>query len=255
MSFPNFAEREFKVECHECSRDDLIFPSVLTGDFQEVAEDGVFDYGMDTPSLKENGFCWIILRMSVEMDRFPAWKEDFKIRTWGCGARGVFWRRDYAVFDKENKEIGRASSEWIVANDDNHGPVRPNQVEAVFKDKSEGKILEPQWDRLAFDYSAPKLRFPSDDTSPGDPVITKFADYSELDHNDHVNNTRYIAWAYDALFKLGVDLRSVKKFDINYHAEVLSGEKVDLYYSKDDGFDTIYGYKGDGTKVFIFKCR
>lgn len=255
MSFPNYVDREFKVECHECSRDDLLFPSVLTGDFQEVAEDGVFDFGMDTPSLKNNDFCWIILRMSVEMDRFPAWKESFKIRTWGCGTRGIFWRRDYAVMDLDGNEIGRACSDWIVANNETHGPVRPNIVEAVFRDKTEGSILEPQWDRLSLDYDAPKMRFPNDISVLGNPVITKFADYSELDHNDHVNNTRYVAWAYDALFKLGIDLRSVKKFDINYHAEVLSGEKVDLYHMKEDGKDTIYGYKGDGTKVFIFRCR
>ena len=86
-------------------------------------------------------------------------------------------------------------------------------------------------------------------------IITKFADYSELDHNDHVNNTRYIAWAYDALYKLGKDLRMIMKFDINYHSEVKSGERVDLYYMNEDGNDIIYGYKADGTKVFIFRSR
>ena len=255
MSFPEYTEREFYIECHECSRDDVLFPSVLAGDFQEVAEDGVATFKIDTPALKKNNFCWIILRMSVEMDRFPSWKESFKIRTWGCGTKGIFWRRDYSVFDMEGNEIGRACSDWIVADNETHGPIRPSQVGETFKDISPIDVLVPQSERLALDYDAPKMRFPKEQSELGDVIITKFADYSELDHNDHVNNTRYIAWAYDALYKLGKDLRMIMKFDINYHSEVKSGERVDLYYMNEDGNDIIYGYKADGTKVFIFRSR
>lgn len=252
MSKPEYTERDFYVECHECSRDDMIFPSVLAGDFQEAAEYGVYACGVDTPTLKANKFCWIILRMSVEMDRFPAWKEDFKIKTWGCGADKLFWRRDYSVIDSEGNEIGRACSDWIVADDSSHAPVRPTKVAEVFNDQ---ELLDPQNDRHALPYASPRLRFPNDMSVLGEPVLSKYADYSELDHNDHVNNTRYIAWAYDVLFKIGVDLYSIRKFDINYHSEVKSGEKVDIYHVKEDGNEVIYGYKADGTKVFIFRCR
>ena len=252
MSLPEYTEHDFYVECHECSRDDYIFPSILAGDFQEVAEDGVLACGVDTPTLKANDFCWIILRMSVEMDKFPVWKENFKIRTWGCGVDKLFWRRDYAVFDDEGNEIGRSCSDWIVADNNTHAPVRPSKVAEVFDNQD---LLNAQNDRLALPYASPKLRFPNDMSVLGEPVLSKYADYSELDHNDHVNNTRYIAWAYDVLFKLGVDLYSIRKFDINYHAEVKSGEKVDIYHMNEDGNEVIYGYKGDGTKVFIFRCR
>ncbi|MBO7453675.1 MAG: hypothetical protein J6U54_25360 [Clostridiales bacterium] len=254
MSVPLYCERKFYVECHECSRDDIIFPNILTGDFQETAEYGVYEYGVDTDTLKKNDFCWIILRMSVEMDSFPKWKDSFSIKTWGCGVKGIFWRRDYSVHDVDGNEIGRACSEWIVADNNSHRPVRPTNVEAVFEGKVNGKLLEPQNDRLALDYAAPKLEIP-DMEELGEPVITKYADFSELDHNDHVNNTRYVAWAYDVLYKLGIDVCSIKKFDINYHSEVKSGEKVDIYHKTIDGKETIYGFKGDGVKVFAFRCK
>ena len=81
-------------------------------------------------------------------------------------------------------------------------------------------------------------------------MIIKYADYTELDRNRHVNNSRYTAWAYDALFKSGYDVSSVKEISINYNNEVKQGEKVELYISENDGKIAVYGYKGADTKVF-----
>ena len=241
---------------NDSSERDLIFPSVLTGDFQEVAEEAVVSYGVDTASLNEAGFCWIILKMSVEMDRYPAWKETFKVRTWSCGCEKLCWRRDYSVIDEDGNEIGRGTSDWLVADMKTHRPIRPKSVIDTF-DGVEGfdKLLLPQNNRKSMEEASAKLDFPEDIKTLGEPVISKFADYSELDHNHHVNNTRYVAWAFDVLHKIGRDVYSIKGFDINYHAEVREGEKVDIFHTETDGIDHIYGYTEGSKKVFVVRCR
>lgn len=256
MSIPSYSDKDFYVRVTESSITDKILPSVLLGDFQESAEEAVLSFGVDTDNLNDKGYCWIVLRMSVEIERLPSWKENFTLRTWSCGTESLFWRRDYKVIDKSDNVICRSTSEWIVADINTHRPVRPSTVIEEFKDFPDYANLSiSQNDERALDYSSPKLSFPKDMSVFDKSIMTKYADYSELDHNHHVNNTRYIAWAYDALFKTGVNVDDIKKFDIVYQSEVKSGEKVDLYYVCDEEYHYVYGYKNETEKVYIFRCK
>ena len=72
------------------------------------------------------------------------------------------------------------------------------------------------------------------------PILVKYADFSDIDRNQHVNNTRYVAWAVDAVqvFCSCADRKSdrltlpdqrVIGLDIQYISEVLFGSKIFLY--------------------------
>ena len=87
------------------------------------------------------------------------------------------------------------------------------------------------------------------------PVIIKYADYTELDRNRHVNNSRYTAWAYDALFKSGYDVSAIKEISIMYNSEVKQGEKVELYIADNGEKLAVYGYKDENTKVFAAELK
>ncbi len=256
MSIPPYVDKNFYVKVTESSMSDTILPSVLLGDFQESAEDGVMIFDIDNDIFNDRGYCWIVLRMSVELDRLPKWKENFTIRTWSCGTQGLFWRRDYKLLDTNGEVFGRSTSDWIVADIESHRPIRPRTMISTFEDVPNAKYLgDSQNDDRSLDYSAPKLEFPDDLSSIGVAVITKYADYSELDHNHHVNNTRYVAWAFDALFKKGIDVDVIKSFDINYHSEVKQGERVDIFMEDSNNSYMIYGYKNGSEKVFVFRAN
>jgi len=102
-----------------------------------------------------------------------------------------------------------------------------------------------------FGRSCGKLDLPARNVYEGEnPVIIKYGDYSELDRNKHVNNSKYTAWAVDALYKyLGQDIY-VKNIVINYNREVRHGEKVEFYVAEEDGGYLICGYKDGDTQVF-----
>ena len=244
--YPPFNEIEVYCKATECGIGDKLYASVLIGDMQEAAEQSSYSLGYGTDFLKENNMCWIILRMHIEIDRLPCWHETFKIRTWATGLEKIYYGREFEVYDSQGTRIGKATSTWILADWNTHRPViaakRPELPPAFIQ--SEEKV---------FGINCPKIDFPDKSEVAGEsdePVIIKYADYTELDRNRHVNNSRYTAWAYDALFKSGYDVSSVKEISINYNSEVKQGEKVELYVSENDGKLAVYGYKGADTKVF-----
>ena len=249
--YPPFTEFEVYCKATECGLGDMLYPSVLIGDLQEAAERGSYALGYGTDFLKEHNMCWIILRMHIEIDRLPKWHEKFKIRTWSTGLEKIYYNREFEVYDSDGSRIGKATSIWILADWISHRPVIANK-------HPELPPAVVQSDLYVFGKNCPKIAFPEKSdvaTDSEKPVIIKYADYTELDRNRHVNNSRYTAWAYDALFKSGYDVSAVKEISIMYNSEVKQGEKVELYISDNGEKLAVYGYKDENTKVFAAELK
>ena len=53
--------------------------------------------------------------------------------------------------------------------------------------------------------------------------------WSDIDTMAHVNNVRYVCWALDAISRSILQDNPLKEIIVNYDAEVLLGEEVQLY--------------------------
>ena len=241
-----YTEMEVYCKATECGIGDKLYCSSLIGDLQEAAERSSNSVGYGTDFLKENEICWIILKMRLHFTELPSWHESFKIRTWSTELNKFYYGRDFEIYSADNRLIGQATSIWILADWNTHRPV----IASKRPELPPPTIQNP---RLVFGENCPKVRFPArNDVAREDdkPVIIKYADYNELDRNRHVNNSRYTAWAYDALFKFGYDVTLIEDLVINYNSEVKAGEKVELFISEVDGKVSVFGYKNLDTKVF-----
>ena len=241
-----YTDMEVYCKATECGIGDKLYCSSLIGDLQEAAERSSNTLGYGTTFLKENSICWIILKMRLHFTELPSWHETFRIRTWATELEKFYYGRDFEIYSSDNRLIGMATSTWILADWNTHRPViaskRPELPPPMIQDP-----------RLVFGENCPKLRFPARNdivTASDKPVIIKYADYTELDRNRHVNNSRYTAWAYDALFKHGYDVSQIEDIVINYNSEVMAGEKVELFICEKDSKISVFGYKDFDTKVF-----
>lgn len=241
-----YTDIEVYCKATECGIGDKLYCSSLIGDLQEAAERSSNSLGYGTDFLKENQICWIILKMRLHFTELPSWHEMFRIRTWATELDKFYYGRDFEIYSSDGRLIGQATSTWILADWNTHRPV----IASKRPELPPPAIQDP---RLVFGENCPKIKFPSrndvaDETEK--PVIIKYADYTELDRNRHVNNSRYTAWAYDALFKYGYDVSLVEDLLINYNSEVKAGEKVELFVCKNDNIISVFGYKNYDTKVF-----
>ena len=246
-----FTEMEVCCKATECGIGDKLYCSTLIGDLQEAAERSSNTIGYGTDFLRENNICWIILKMRLHFSELPSWHETFRIRTWANVIEKIYYGRDFEIYNADNKLIGMATSTWILADWNTHRPViaqkRPELPPQAIQDP-----------RLVFGELCPRVVFPARNDIAGEtdkPVIIKYADYNELDRNRHVNNSRYTAWAYDALFKNGYDVSLIEDLIINYNSEVKAGEKVELFITDEDGKICVFGYKNIDTKVFAVELK
>ena len=224
---------------------------------QEAASLDASVYGWGAEHLDKLDTCWLLLRMSVRMARRPSWLEKITVETWSRGTERLYFLRDFILYDESGMKIGVGSSVWILANRSTHRPVRPSALEEITR-----KAADPVSSMTS---NPPKINPKADSawmsanlTSKN--TIVKFADFSEIDRNLHVNNTRYVAWCLDAAHNRSLNQGDILGIDIIYNAEIHFGEKVVLFFEEEDsqiknGCEEnsrclhVDGYVAEGSKI------
>ncbi len=169
--------------------------------------------GAGRNALALQNLAWVLTRIEVEMDRYPKAGESLALETFPAPVRRWFFPRYFIVRDERENEIGRAASLWVLLDLTTRRMVQPGSVAALMPDNS--------------DLPAPLGLPGSVNEVSGTLEEGRFLPrYTDLDYNGHVNNTRYVDWACDAL---GIDTMSAyepARFTVNYNMEILPGREV-----------------------------
>lgn len=185
---------------------------------QEVSDRHAAALQGDRTVLVDLGIVWVLSRMHVQMSRYPGVMETVEMTTWpGEGNRFMF-SRHYLFKDKEGKELGRATSIWLLLDINTRKLVPAAQLPVALPDTA--------------DIPAP-LSMPKKLMAPEGPMETLAyrARYEDYDVNAHVNNTRYAAWFSDLSdieYHAGHVLAD---FQVNYNQEIRPGARVSLDYA------------------------
>ncbi|MFK7905866.1 MAG: acyl-[acyl-carrier-protein] thioesterase [Chitinophagales bacterium] len=192
--------------------------------------------GLGFEEMQQKGHVWILNRIKVEMNHFPAWCDKIQVQSWVSSMRGPFSDRHFTLQNESGEIIGSASTFWVAVNVASRKPARVVS--------SEIPVLA---DKLPLCGKSAKL-----------PTITEFehstdyqAKYSDLDMVGHVNNVKYMEWMVDHLFGIEGDFRPLK-LEMNFVSETLFGEKVVIKSKRlEEGFACVVLKQKDGTVV----CR
>lgn len=210
----------FDIRGTDTDHHDQLNLSALFSYMQEAAFRHFEEYAPDR-DLGERGLCWVLIRLSVRLQRWPQWKETVAVQTWQSGIRRLTFLRQYRFLDQTGGIIGEATSEWLIVDQKKHKPAKPPQEWADTVPASR----EVGCERLDSNYQWPEK-----------PILVKYADYSDIDRNQHVNNTRYVAWSIDAIQAMRRHDDSslpppvhIRQFDIYYRRETSLGTRLDLF--------------------------
>jgi len=228
----------FAIRSSDTDFADQLHLASLFALMQEAAYHHAEQIGIGSRSLDAADLTWLLAKIAVRLERLPKLGEPIWIRTWSRGVKKLLFLRDYQLLagSPDGPPIGRATSEWLVARKTDHRPQRPETI--LGSAGLAGITLDiPEH----FDFSCSKLEKLAEPDSSGarQPLLVKFADYSEIDRNHHVNNTHYVAWCMDAAYAyfrhslISLEDKTTQPLDlaamdIHYLQEIRPGERTDL---------------------------
>ena len=249
----------YKIRSTETDFQDKIHFQTLYSMLQEAAGENAVDYGWGAETMDRMNLCWVLVRMSVRMNTLPAWKDKIHIETWSRGAEKIYVSRDFIIRDDARNELGQASSIWIVLDKSTHKPVRPNVLLDIALTKSDEtsvfSFISPKINPVhTCDYMTEHLH---------ESCLLKYADFSDIDRNGHVNNSKYIAWCIDAYYKHFSKKQKEKPpaisgMDINYISELHFSDRINFFLTNNgmnqnqiDGFVAKTGKIAFSALLFI----
>ncbi len=229
-------EQTYRLRTQDFDCNDRMHPAAVLDLFQDVAGWDVQSQGFGTRELLErHGLLWVVIRSKYEVVAPPAPHALVTACTWTDAPTRLGFRRESQLLDESGALLVKGTADWIMMD---------------AKTRSFASVLDV-WPaggdgdaRKNFEGKLKKLR----SFEPQGEPYRVVAGYSDLDANGHVNNTRYAAFAMDALgFERG---EQVKSMQIDYRRELRRGQAVELFSRKDGKTARAEGVTDDGERAF-----
>jgi acyl-ACP thioesterase len=234
-------QENFTVRFSDVDRSNRITLAAVFDYFQEAAINHAEELGVGREAMANTGVAWILSRITARIERRPHFGEKITVRTWPRGAEKLFVVRDYDIFDANSGVLlAKGRSNWLVVDIQKRHPLRPNTV----------------MDKLPLNEGLDALpnRVINLETR-GELVQTgeRYALYSDIDLNDHVNNTRYVQWIQDGAAASLLESAERLRLDVAYLQEIKLGECTELWQTALG--EGVFAFEGRQSGIAVFRSE
>ncbi len=206
-----------EVPSYLCDRVDRLHPWAAIRLCQEVTEYHGNSVGGGFATLIAQNRAWVIVRSYYRFQRRPAAFERVMLNTWSRGNDGLFAYRDYRICSMSGEVVMTGTSYWTLIDFAQRRAVRLREFVDVYESVPDVATDRDRLDRIVLPpMDAPDFR------------LTLVARHSMIDHTDHVNNSEYIKWIFDALNECGFDADQPFGIELNFQHETKVGDTVNV---------------------------
>ena len=201
----------FLISDVQCDRYGRLRPSAICWFVQEIAGRHCVLLGTDWDTLAKQNMFWAILRHSVHIRRMPMKGETITVETWPMPTSRVAYPRNVVAFDQDGNELFRSISIWVLMDTVTRAMILPGKSGVNVPGLLQGSELEMP------------ASIPPAGLMGGQSRQVRFTD---LDINGHMNNCRYLDWAWDLLPSHFHKDRTLQAFTLGYLSEAREGDSL-----------------------------
>lgn len=189
---------------------------------------------------------WVLTRQKLVMTKWPNWEDCIHIKTWVRISASAFTNRDFAIY-LNGEKIGEATTSWMTLDADTRRPKSVDYKE-LFSNLNHPEKIVLEDEKIIAEKTEQE-------------TLAEFkVRNSDIDQNNHVNNTKYAQWVLDAIPFKNHHEYDLTSYSINFVAEtklndivkIQNGPRINEY---ENSFETQFqGLRAaDGKIVFLAK--
>jgi acyl-ACP thioesterase len=209
-------QKKYHIETNDVDFTRKLKLSSLFGYFQEIACIHADNLGVGVEKIEQKGVAWALIRIKVDLVRYPVWNEAILIETWYPEPKKFEFERDFSVTDMNGNIIIKAISSWIIFDIETRELRKRDLIINGFP---------PSVKERAFDCKLGKLKA----SGQMEIAYKKVVGYSDIDFNGHLNNSKYIDFIMDCFTMEDHKKYRVKTIEINYINEALSENTIVIF--------------------------
>ncbi len=191
--------------------------------------------GTSLDDLSEESYTWVFSRFHISITNYPVHYDKISVNTWRSDCKKCFAYREFEVFDDDGNLTAVATASAVLIDKETRKPIEiPYMIKSQFA---------PGLGRALQDDFQPMQTIKESQNSKSFHVRL-----SDIDMNNHVNNTSYVDWIIESVPKDILMGYSLLSCEIGYKAEAFYGDKIESHSAP---FDT--KKDPDLIKVFLHK--
>lgn len=219
----------------EIGADLRVKPSAVANALQEAARKHADLLGWGVETLQSKKLYWVLARTRVEITKRPGYASEINIKTWPKGTAGRYALRDFTG-SVLGKDFLRATSSWVLVDASTGRPSSLDQLSDLFSERANEHALE---------VPAEKITIPDE----FDSELAVEPMYSDLDVLGHVNNARYLDWAWSAVTP---EVRKkTRGWTVNYTKEVKAGQSMTVKVQTRKTESVVVGFDENQKPAFL----
>ena len=229
----NFFEDSYNLRAADFDRWSTLRPSAIMDLFQDIAGRHANELGCGLEALMKKNIVWILVKLRFRVLNEAHMYQQVKVRTWPLPPQRISYTREYLISDENGEPIVEGSSEWVLMDFSSRKIVALGDIYP----------LENFCEKRNFEERFPRLR-----AFDAESAYSFLPPYSDFDMNGHVNNTKYANFVLDAIAP--EKALPLKELRMEYHREVLPGEKLNILTARQDSIILARGENEAGEKMF-----
>ena len=228
-------EREYTITTNLLDKNDYLKPSSILDLCQHIAGEhaDMLDCGFD-PFIKK-GYIWVVVRNFIEIVKQIKNLKKVRLVTYALNPQFVEMPRDVEIYSGDTL-LYKVRMVWVIIDIKNNTIVNPKEAPNFF---IEGKGL--------FERRIKKL--PTIDFNLLEFYRNQDITYSMLDHNGHMNNTRYLEIFLDK-FKDN-NGKYFLTYQVEYLKQCFENECLTTYSYEVENEKYLIGYKDNEIRFII----
>lgn len=226
-------EYEMKVKLYNSYFDvnDHITPKAVLNIFQDVAATHAELINIGYEDLLKNNLYWVLSRVKYDIIKMPKPDEEVIIKTWPHEKGKIDFDRDMLVTSLNGELLIKGTTKWCVIDVSTRMLQRTTNI--IYNGIcSEEKNYQERFNKISIPDVTLSYKF------------TYQVNYSDIDHNHHMNNTNYAIPIINA-----IENKNISHFEINYLTECLLNDKMEIYSYRYENKEVIMGIVNNN-KVF-----
>jgi acyl-ACP thioesterase len=213
----------FQIQPQDVDFQYNVTPASLINILLTTAGYNADENGFGIRHLNEINCSWVLLRLAVEMEKFPLQYEKITVETWIENVGRASTTRNFIIYDTNNHKIGQAISNWAMIDLDTRRAQDLFNLEGICNFEN----------NISLEMEKP-MKLNSTEGKLADKFKVK---YSDIDINGHASSMRYVEWISDCLSLDIYRENQLQRFEINFMNEILFGNEVSIFANEIDKND------------------
>ncbi len=233
-------EKEYYLRASDFDKFGNIKPSAVLDLFQDAAGQHAEEIGVGFEQMIKRSYLWVLTKIKFEINGELNKYQKIIVKTWPLKPNRLCYRREYCILNEKGERLVGGSSEWVVVHSEKR---RFLSVPDLYPFNDEF------YEEMMFDGKLGKV---TDFETTQTPYIVR-AGFSELDVNNHVNNTKYANYILDAINPSKAS--KLHSFQIDYRKEVLQGTQLGIYHTWQNDVVIAKGQNENGDIMFACELK